>query len=184
MKRVFIAIIIELSTELQQDWQQLKHKLGTEKVRWVPSENFHITLRFLGSISEEQEKQVQNCILQACNNQPAFSFELGNFSYFKRRGKPVVVFVDLQKIEELTELATQINESLKNVGFEAIQKFRPHLTLGRIKHLKDESVFFEVMNNFKETHVQHIDVKEVILYESILHPEGPEYKIIQSFELN
>lgn len=184
MKRVFIAIKIELSPELQQDLQRLKHKLSTEKVRWVPSENFHITLRFLGSISETQEEQVRNCILQVCNDQPGFSFELGNFSYFKRRGKPVVVFVDLQKIEELTELATQINESLENVGFEAIQKFRPHLTLGRIKHLQDEKAFLEVMNRFKETQVQHISVNEVIFYESILHPEGPEYKIIQSLKLN
>lgn len=73
MKRVFIAIKIELSPELQQDWQSLKHKLSTEKVRWVPSVNFHITLRFLGSISDEQGDLVQNTLQQVCRDQPAFS---------------------------------------------------------------------------------------------------------------
>ena len=183
MKRVFIAIKIELSSEFQQAWQKLKLQFEHEKVRWVPRENLHITLRFIGSVAKDQEEQIKVSVESVCNRQQAFSIVLGNFSYFKRRRKPAVIFVDLLKFEKLAELVQQLNEYLVEVGSPDFQNFKPHLTLGRIKRLRDEDAFFEIMKNHQQTHAQQIQVNGIIFYESILKPEGPEYKILEKYSL-
>jgi len=62
-------------------------------------------------------------------------------------------------------------------------KFKPHLTLGRIKFISDLFVFHEILNDFNKDQLQVLKVDKLILYESILKPQGPEYISLKSFNL-
>ena len=61
--------------------------------------------------------------------------------------------------------------------------FKPHLTLGRIKTLVNRQDFKTILDKYKATELQNLVVEEIILYESILLPEGPVYKPIDKFSL-
>ena len=61
-------------------------------------------------------------------------------------------------------------------GFEKEErKFRPHLTLARIKYIRDREVLQEKLAEYRDTVFQKIQVEEIIYYESILRPGGPSY---------
>ncbi len=63
------------------------------------------------------------------------------------------------------------------------QNFVPHLTLGRIKNLTDKPRFQEVIGKIPQKAYIHKSVTELLLYESILHKDGPKYRVIHSFKI-
>ena len=78
-----------------------------------------------------------------------------------------------------------MHKKLEIIGFtNDRQNFVPHLTIGRIKkELKHKRSFQRKIDRFKVHYIQDVDVNEVILFESILKPKGPVYKVIESFSL-
>ena len=61
--------------------------------------------------------------------------------------------------------------------------FVPHITLGRVKHVVDNRRYQENFKRCQPTIAQQIPVTEVILYQSFLHKDGPEYKVLAKFPL-
>ena len=81
-------------------------------------------------------------------------------------------------------LSKNIITELAKVGWEPDrQNFVPHLTIGRIKELKDKTFFQQIISKYHTVEIQEELVLEVILYESILRREGPLYVKIISFKL-
>jgi 2'-5' RNA ligase len=73
---------------------------------------------------------------------------------------------------------------LKELGVNTEERpFKPHLTIGRIKHLNDKKSLEAVMEKYQDSEIQNTGVNEVILYESILLQSGPVYKPIAKFSL-
>jgi RNA 2',3'-cyclic 3'-phosphodiesterase len=63
------------------------------------------------------------------------------------------------------------------------RKFKPHLTLGRIKYLRNKPSFFKLVDSFKDKVFQKFTANQIILFESILRPQGPAYRPIEKFIL-
>ncbi|MFW6246309.1 MAG: RNA 2',3'-cyclic phosphodiesterase, partial [Tangfeifania sp.] len=104
---------------------------------------------------------------------------------FKRNRQPKVLFVNIEKHEILKQLAAETDAKLYELGFEKEQReFNPHLTLGRIKYLKDKSRFYQTMEEYRNSFIQQVEINEIIYYQSILKPAGAEYKSIEKFGLN
>ena len=61
--------------------------------------------------------------------------------------------------------------------------FKPHLTIGRIKHLKDKVTLKALIDKYKNLEIQNTVMNEVILYESILLQSGPVYEPLARFNL-
>jgi len=59
----------------------------------------------------------------------------------------------------------------------------PHLTLGRIKFIKDKQMFQKIIDETKGISFQEIIVDKFILYESVLKKEGPVYLALKTFQL-
>jgi 2'-5' RNA ligase len=80
------------------------------------------------------------------------------------------------------QLNDSIMNGLKDAGISIEDRpFKPHLTLGRIKYLKDKAVLKTLMDKYQNAEIQKVPVNEVILYESILLQTGPVYKPIGMF---
>ncbi len=184
MKRIFIGIKISLSPDLQQVFNRLKIKLKDEPIRWEAAEKWHITLSFVGSVLPEQLETVCEILQQVCEEQSVFSFLLKNLSFFKRRGEPAVVFIDVEKRDDLVGLATQIKNRLHTAGIRTNPGFNPHVTLCRLKKLKNKPAFYELMDQMSETSAQIINVQKILLYESILKPGGSEYQVLKEFNFS
>ncbi|MGQ7867965.1 RNA 2',3'-cyclic phosphodiesterase [Sunxiuqinia sp. sy24] len=183
MKRVFIAIKIELDPDLQQFIRRLKQQLKEEHIRWVPNDKQHLTLRFLGDLSEEQINLVQAAMKRVVADLQVFSFQLNGLGHFNHRGQPAVIYLAAPKNEMLYELVRQFRAELQEIGIDSSKKFTPHLTVGRLKHLRNRLQFERIMEKFGETMAQEVFVREFVLYESRLFPSGPEYHVLAKYTL-
>ena len=183
--RTFIAVKIEPQPALIELLSLLKKTFDHEKIKWVEKNNLHLTLKFLGDTSPVQADQVKTVLRKTADNFSVFQFDLTGVGFFKRNRKPKVLFLNIEKNETLKQLAAETDARLSELGFEKEQReSNPHLTLGRIKFLKDKSRFYETIETYKNHFIQQVKINEVIYYQSILKPAGAEYKSIEKFELN
>ena len=182
-KRTFIGIKVSLDNENKAVFSELKRELADERIRWVSHENLHVTLHFLGETSDEQLVKVIKLIDYETAEFVGFLMNLKGLSFFKKQSSPSAVFFNLNDTDELEELAKSLKSGLSKLGFSVGRKFKPHLTIGRVKYLKDRDSFYNLMEDFEDTEPQLIKVENIILFESILKPGGPVYKPIKVFHL-
>ncbi len=182
-KRTFIGIKINLETELLEVFDQLKDELCDEKIRWVKEANLHVTLHFFGEIKAEQVEKVKVLMAQTIKQFQTFSIVIRGISCFKKHALPSAVFFNIENAFELEDLAFSLKKGIAELGFQAGKKFKPHLTIGRVKHLNDKQVFYTILEKFNGSGKQIVSVSELIFYESVLKPEGPDYMVIDRFPL-
>jgi len=177
MKRIFIAVKVEPGEPLLQMISSLKTGLRSENVKWINPGNIHITLSFLGDTGEEKIKPVIAMLNERCEGFGKFEFIIKGAGVFKNLSDPRVIWTGIEPSRELEHLNEVIVTGLKNIdiGIEN-RPFRPHLTLGRIKNLKDKNVLKLLLDEFQNSEIQKVPVDEVILYESILLQTGPVYQ--------
>jgi RNA 2',3'-cyclic 3'-phosphodiesterase len=182
MKRIFSAIKINPQPALTNFISKLQHQLADSVIKWVETENLHLTLKFFGETHEEKITEIES-VLKNIHVAP-FDFEIGNLKIFGSRYNPRVLFLEALNSGPFVILSGLVNEQLKPLGYETDrQNFVPHLTLGRIKSISDKKYFQEIISNLSGKTFQSQHVAEFHLFESILHASGPEYKILKSFSL-
>ena len=183
-KRIFLAVRVKPEPELLDLVDLLRDELAGEQIKWVDEEQLHITLRFFGDSSEDQVKVISAAVKSCCRQHRDFSFDLCNPGYFHKRQQPTVVFLRLEKADALMALQKDLEDQMEHQGISREErKFKPHLTLGRIKSIRDSEAFDGLLKQFPQKCIQQIPVTEVILYESILKPSGPEYHMLERFKL-
>lgn len=182
--RTFIALKINAEEHVLHQLNYFKQVFKNDKIRWVAPDNLHLTLRFMGNTTRQQlDKLLDGLEIVAGNNKP-FRFKINGADYFKSKGKPRVLFVEIDQSAPLTHLAKQIDTTVVSCEFkEELKPFRPHLTLGRIKYLESRTRFCNIVEALNEKEYQTVDIAEFILYESVLKPDGPIYKPIKTFQL-
>jgi len=184
MKRIFIAVKTEPEETLLRIHSSLRSVLGAERITWTDPANIHLTLAFLGETEDVMIKVVSIMLKQKCTGFGDFSFSLKGTGIFKNYLDPRVIWIGIGQSEKLVELNNEINIGLKDAGFKLeVRPFKPHITLGRIKSVKNPEALRSALEKYKDTFIQEIQVKEVILYESILKPTGPVYKPEGKFSL-
>lgn len=182
--RAFIAIKIVPNTEVLKLLQHLKDRFPNDSINWVDTNNFHLTLRFIGNTTREQLHELVDKLEDLFSDKPKFEIILNGAGYFKSKNQPRVVFTHLKESEDLLQLVQEIEESVVVCGFDGEQKtFRPHLTLGRIKSVQNRNRFISIIDEMPMIEYQKVDVEEIILFQSILKQTGPEYRPIKIFEL-
>lgn len=184
MKRVFIAIDIPLESGVVKQINTLKSEFINEKIKWVKPHQYHITIQFLGNVENSDILHINESLVKVTGNLSGFSLELTEFGVFKNFKNPRVLWIGFKPCEELVKLKNAVEEEMTKFGFEKSDKsFSPHLTIARIKTLRQGEKLKELINSYNGITLQIVEVEEIILYESILKPEGPEYKVIKRHPL-
>ena len=184
MKRLFIAIKINPDREFLQLYEELRTQLKFEKITWVSLHNVHITLKFLGDTPEDKVEAVAAGMKKAAEGISPFSFRLGGLGIFGSSYQPRVIWAGIKDWKELAGIGEKIIREMEVLGWERDrQNFVPHLTIGRIKFIKDKQTFQEVIGEYKHVDIQEVNVTEVRLYESELTRQGPVYTVIDRVEL-
>ncbi|MBN2864002.1 MAG: RNA 2',3'-cyclic phosphodiesterase, partial [Bacteroidales bacterium] len=146
-------------------------------IKWVDPANIHLTLSFLGDTMEERIKVAAVMLDQKCSGFGEFSFSLSGIGVFKNLHDPRVIWIGIDNYERLQELSDLIMTGLKDTSFGVEERlFRPHITIGRIKFLKNPENLSLALERYRDDPIQSVNVKELILFESILKPAGPIYK--------
>ena len=185
MKRIFIAIKVEPDGNLQNIYSDVKYLLGNEKIGWVDHSNIHLTLAFLGDINDDMIRAAGIVLNDKCSGFGEFNFSLKGIGVFKSLRDPRIIWAGIDHSEVLMELNKFIISGLRNKGFSIEERpFKPHITLGRIKFLKDPDALISAVTKYQDTFIKGVNVTEVILFESVLKPTGPEYKPIGEYKLS
>ena len=182
-KRIFIAINLP---------EQIKRKLlGYQKkwpelpVKWVNSNNLHITLIFLGNINDQEILEIDKIIKEITAVHQPFSINLNRICYAPpKKIPPRMVWAEGEKSEKFAKLQTDLEKKLlENFNQHRPAEFRPHITLGRIRTWELKKMNPEEKPEVNEEISFNFEVKSIEIMESQLKPGGSEYTILESIKL-
>ena len=173
--RAFISI--DLPSEVKDVLYNLQKEFGGDlaKIKWVAKKNLHLTLKFFADISETDAKKVLG-VLKSLKFK-SFKLKLGRLGFFPDFGNVRVIWVGLEPVSDVMNLQGDIDEHLS--GYVPREdKFKAHLTLGRVKAVKKKKEFSEKLNELVIPSLE-FKVSEVGFYESKLTKDGPKYIKLQ-----
>jgi len=183
--RAFIAIELprEIRDQLYEIQTKIRKTLSSSRISWVKSDNIHLTLKFLGDITQDQVSLID----ESCDfirRAPVFDIRLSQFGFFPNAGKPRVIWCGYDADRRLSEIQKQLDEKLSSIGFSSEEKqFTPHLTLARVKEIPKEQVK-ALSTAAKEIQIAASHpVHEITLFQSTLSPSGSIYTPLRKFSL-
>ena len=155
---------------------------GLPGARWVKPEQLHLTLRFIGEVNGDRFLDIRDNLMEVSSE--SFPLQLQGVGFFPPRKKPRVVWVGLEKNEQLLRLRSRIETVLVRTGLEPEgRKFAPHITLARLRHTPISRVgrFLEHHSLFVSPPFQ---VTAFRLYSSKLNANGAIHYIEQEYPLD
>jgi 2'-5' RNA ligase len=182
MKRLFAALKIHPDDDFLEIYRDLQQELSHEQIKWVEERNIHVTLKFFGETEERTIPAIADILRKRASLATPFNMQLSGLGIFGSSYAPKVVWVGIEPYTALSNLMKNIHEDLRTAGFEPDrQNLVPHLTLGRIKFLRDKICFQRAINKYKTIASASLLIHEAVLFESILRREGPEYIALEKF---
>ncbi len=178
--RVFIAI--EIPPQIQQAIRKatsgLHSELG-EAIRWVPPENIHMTVKFLGDVSLGQMDLLTQALGVEADSVPAFDMHVGGFGSFPNVKRARVLWIGVQAPAEMQELARGIESACARLGHESENReFSLHLTIGRVRQDATPMDAQRIRRALEATTIDSLGtarVDSVHLFKSDLKPSGAVY---------
>jgi 2'-5' RNA ligase len=104
---------------------------------------------------------------------------------FGPRKRPRVIWIGFQESKLLRKLFQDTGRVLDSCGIPPPdQPFTPHLTLGRVRSLKEPERFYQVLDELKESELGGVEIDRLIYYRSILGNSGPVYTSLCQVEFD
>lgn len=187
--RTFIAI--ELSDDIRDALAQAQSHLryAGADVKWVEKHNIHLTLKFLGEISEEKAAEVAAVLDRVGVVTPSFELTTDGVGVFPTMDYPKVIWVGADKgAREAAALALKIDEALEKIGFEKEKRpFAAHLTIGRVRSGKNKAALVEKIRSSQgpvaSSRGPGQRISSVMLFKSTLTPQGSIYTKLHEAKL-
>ncbi|NLY54139.1 MAG: RNA 2',3'-cyclic phosphodiesterase [Firmicutes bacterium] len=180
--RLFIGLQPSVALR-QQLAKALAPLTATRAISWVPAENFHFTLAFLGEIEETAIPAIR-AAMDCLANFRRFEIELATtIDTFPHWGKPRVLWLGLKEDEKsMNALQRSLAIALKEQGFDLDQRFHPHLTIGRVRRAP-ASATVKRWQAWRGP-VLCDTIGDVILFASQLKPTGAVYSTLHKQEFS
>ena len=168
--RTFVAIEVNDQTVLNSI-QKVQSELNI-KAKPVELHNMHFTVQFLGEVSEEMIGKISDALNSI--EFSAFSIAFASIGVFPKPNSPRVIWIGVTDgINELEKLAEMIRSKLSHLGFSPDKKFKPHVTIFRVKNkIEDLSSKLE---KFSSCSFGKQLVSEIKLKKSELSNQGSIY---------
>ena len=188
--RTFIAI--ELTSQvleaLERAQEHLRRGEGGRAGRWVRKESIHLTLRFLGEVSEADLDLVHQTVRRACAGRQPFVLEVAGLGCFPNLRHPRVVWVGVrEQTGELAALQSAIEQGLSHQGFAKERRaFRPHLTLARIRkgaEVSEIATLGRAVGAYNIGELAQMKVDRISVIKSDLMPDGAVYTRLSAASL-
>lgn len=177
-KRLFIGSLFD-SEDLQKVYPEIidnfQHVL---KGKWTEIENLHLNFKFLGEIDSDKVSEIKDELQDDLKvyESPLKFHGIGAFPNFS---DPRVLFMHIFSPDRMVFTASNsIEDKLEKFGIEREKRrFKPHLTLCRIKSIF--TGFEDVARDYNKVQFTEVNSFKINLIESELTQKGPIYKIIK-----
>jgi 2'-5' RNA ligase len=128
-----------------------------------------------------QVEPITSCLLDAVRGCAPFSLTFCGVGVFPHEHSPRVLWVGVEeKTGRLHRLQREVELRLAQYGFPREDRaFTAHLTLARLKRVSQRGRFLECLKEHRETVFGHMDVHQIELLESQLHPAGARYSTMK-----
>ncbi len=188
-KRLFFATHIKSEIILTDLLPALKQELQNEKISWIKPEQTHITVRFLGNISQTHIPFLEQIFHKAVSNSEPFQLQLCSVKTFGSRRRPTVIWIGTNYSEQMKQIHSVVEKELEAFGIKDDREtFIPHLTLARIKKLTDLKHFHKVIKKYANYQAETLTIDMFTLFESRLETTGTvhipliQYKLKSSLQ--
>lgn len=147
----------------------------SNRLKLVPAASCHMTLQFLGEVSDEQAVDVVRRLKLSLTGAHGTVVSLKRFGIFRRDGSPAVLWAGTMAVsEDLNKLAALVAQSLSGAGSNRkLEHFEPHVTLGRFAPgTRNEGV---ACIESRSMEPYDVSIESVVFYESLVGQGHPVY---------
>lgn len=178
-KRLFIGIPIpaQLQTSLYQPLVHLQQDMNNG-IRWIPKENYHITLQFIGNTSPDSIEIIIALLNEGLANTNKFHLNFTQYVFFPHRN-PYMIWAKAEERSAFDSLQKNIQLLLK-MKAQVSKPAIPHITIARFKNSKMAKKID--LPDLKEPLTLQVD--SIVLWESVLRPAGAIYQKISTFNFS
>ena len=187
--RAFIAI--EVPGDIPQKLVQVSEKLQAEihllPIRWGAVNSAHLTLKFLGDVSENNVEVLSKILEKEAALHKPFDLSVGGLGVFPNLRKPRVLWVGVEADDELQSLQRRIEAETARIGYAPEDHpFSAHITLGRVSRNASQQELRDISAAVQKLKLGFIGagrVDAVHLFRSDLRPTGAVYTKLYSAPL-
>lgn len=167
--RLFVGL--DLPWELRERLAGLAG--GIPGARWLPPENYHVTLRFIGEVAAHQAEEID--LLLVGLKARGFALSLAGVGTFEKAGRPVALWVGVERNPQLDLLQSKIETACQRAGLEPERRrFAPHVTLARLDNPAEAKLvgWVQSHNLFR---ADPVPMAHFTLFSSLLGKEASVY---------
>lgn len=180
MKRLFVAVLV--SEEAKEKIKPLLSELSktSADLKLVSLSHLHFTLKFLGDVDKKQIPEIEERLAGIAGKIKGFEISLKGAGVFPPMERISVLWIGVED-SELVSLMKAVNKELDFVRKNDHEEEVVHLTIARVKSSRGKKELQEFVKKFEKKEFGTMKVDKMILFESELKKEGPEYKVVKEF---
>jgi len=182
-KRIFLAI--ELPEHVIQGAEKVKKEIEStgEDIKLVDKRNFHINVFFFGTVSDDMLEAIKTAVTSTVRSFHTFDITVKGSGVFLNEKSPRVLWLGVES-PELIFFQAELKKKFAGLGFNTGEKkYKPHITLGRVRSFKNKSSFLTILKKYTSHVFGTFKSDKIVLFESTLSPDGPEYKKVLEFKI-
>ena len=180
--RIFLSIPVP--NVVKNIKQMLTSTCENERVqiRWVKHNNLHLTVQFLGSVSEKKVIKIRREVENIVSSINPFVLTVSGTGCFPNKSKPSVLYLGIGgNVEALKALVMKINDKMSQIGFKKDSElFIPHITVAKINYPQKFNPGLSIFLNSTYDEVE-FSVDKIQLLESKTLTEGVVYETLNTF---
>ncbi|MCB9852013.1 MAG: RNA 2',3'-cyclic phosphodiesterase [Phycisphaerales bacterium] len=176
--RAFIAVDLDAPIRKALGRAQDSLRAFAPKLKYVHPDAMHLTLKFLGEIDPQRLTEITKKLDDVARVSTPFDFEVRDLGCFDdRAGRIRVLWAGIDDVDrQLAAFQQSIETAMNAVGFQMEGRpFTPHLTLARSRRPVVLPLLTEQIQQSGSIHFGLQTVESIVVYDSMLTPEGPIY---------
>jgi len=182
--RLFVAIEFDEVNRTRLARVQDSLKPQCRGVKWIPSHQLHLTVKFLGEVPDGKVSDVSGALARAAASSARCTLELHDAGCFPPRGSVRIVWAGgSEPTGALKKCVGAVEDELYTLGFERERRpFSPHITIGRVRQDDSNGRIRDAVSSVSYQDMTQ-DVHELTLMSSVLSPKGPTYAAVSRVSL-
>jgi 2'-5' RNA ligase len=180
-RRVFVAI--KLPQSVKEYIAENQKEINIEAYKLTNPKNLHITLLFLGYLSNKEIKSVKTTLETVRTKFSKFTLRLNSLLQLPSKENPRIISISIKSDKKLENLQNLLQNILSesNIIKPVNRDFKPHITIARRKEGSNTKPLYNTVEIKKSISWQ---VENFYLMESLLEPKGAQYITLYKFNLS